>query len=652
MDQDHSTDSSQDRPAEHRLPDVKSLTYRLLIKTVIGISSVTILTLFVAAWIIDSRHFTDTYNDMEEQVNSIRTAFESIMLDSAGLKRERAQGYFSGEGQEHYFVNLRVVSPDTQIVFSKHSAEVGTKLRLSEEPGCRLCHSGTKMAPERQLIYVTDNGERVFHFVFPIENRAECQRCHDPSQSRRGTLVVDFSLQELDEQIKNSRIGLLVILSIISSVFISITYYLLRTIAYEPMGIIAGRLKRLAAGDFSYGSDRPVKDLIGFINQQIDRTAQRLEKVYDGLESKIDERTASLRLSQARLVEEKNKVKFIFDNSPQGLLGLTVDGVILAANNKASEFVEARQEDLVGHSVGDFELLHQIFHGSIVRSALDGAAAPIVSDIVFTSSGQPKYYEVQATITTAKGEERILLLMLIDVSERRKMDQKLERHERLASIGQLAAGVAHEVGNPLSAISSLVQITQKTDQPEKLEHNLNLITYHINRISKIVQNLSGFARMPVERSVKGDIFDIIKGAVEIASFDSRAKATKINVEPPQTAVDMEVRRDQLLQAILNIIMNALDAMKDVDSPELTICLYAVDDGCQISISDNGCGISEKNLMRIFEPFYTTKPPGEGTGLGLSVTYRIIADMGGELEVDSSEGHGTTFTINLPGVVRS
>lgn len=635
-----------------RLTEEKRLTFLLLIKTVVGISSLTIVTMFVGGWVIDRQHFTETHDDMEAQVNSIRTSLESIMLDSAGSKRERAQGYFVGEGHKSQFVNLRLLTPDNQVVFSKDGIEVGRTLDPREDPDCKSCHSVSQPGLEPQLIYSTDDQERVFHFVLPVENKERCQKCHDPADPQQGTLLVDFSLTEFDKRVKGTRMELLVILSIVSIVFISFTYYLLRLIAYEPLGLIAGRLKRMAGGDFSREPGQTQHDLIGFINRQIDSTATRLGELYGNLESEVEERTASLTESRKLLLEEKNKLSFIFDNSPQGLLSLSVDGIILAANRKAGEFVGVEQEKLIGRPVQEFELLEQIFSGNVVKRALSKEIVAIGSDRIFKTAGGIQYVDVQASLTTSESGDKILLLMLIDVSEKRKMDQKLEQHERLASIGQLAAGVAHEVGNPLSAISSLVQITQKTDQPDKLEHNLHLITYHINRISKIVRNLSEFARVTEEEDSETSIIEVIKGALEIASFDRRARHVEIDVKQPDNDVRMKVRRDQLFQAILNIVMNALDAMKGVESPRLKIRLYSDENSCRICVTDNGHGIGEENLQRVFEPFYTTKPPGEGTGLGLSVTYRIITDMGGDLEVESSTGVGTMFTITLRGVIKA
>ncbi|MFQ5454077.1 MAG: sensor histidine kinase, partial [Candidatus Zixiibacteriota bacterium] len=219
-------------------------------------------------------------------------------------------------------------------------------------------------------------------------------------------------------------------------------------------------------------------------------------------------------------------------------------------------------------------------------------------------------------------------------------------HERLASIGQLAAGVAHEVGNPLSAISSLVQLSQKTDTPDKLYHNLDLINMHIERITRIVRNLSGFARISNEKEIKTDLIDIIKAAKEIANFDRRSKHVTMRIIPPDDNIVFSIKRDQLMQAFLNIILNALDAVKDIPEPSITITLQKKENKAVIEIADNGAGIEKENIQKIFEPFYTTKPIGKGTGLGLSVTYRIITDMGGEINVESEAGKGATFTIYL------
>lgn len=626
------------------LSEEKRLTYRLLLRTTLAISSVVLIILFVSEWVDDNQRLRNTLTNMNEQVDNIRDALEATMLDSSSLKRERAQGYFSGMGKNPDFKYLQVLSIDTTVVFSSRQEEIGNKPKLLEAAACRGCHGSPELMRANQRIYIGKDGERNYHFVLPIENKPACRKCHEGDNSRRATLVVDYSLARVDRETRQFRVQHLVMLVVLIVVFIATLYYLLNYVVYQPIELIAERLARVARGDFSTASTSPRTDLVGFINRQIDITASQLKGVYDKLELKVLERTHSLQLSQQALLDEKDKLRFMLDNSPQGFLGLSEDATILFANHQACEILAAEPDEIVGRPASDYSLIKTILDSDLISEEI-GSNTKSRPERVFTHEG--KHFAVEATVSTTAKNERLHLLMLIDVTEKRKIQQTHERQERLASVGQLAAGVAHEVGNPLSAISSLVQISQKAPEPEALRHNLDLITYHIDRITRIVRNLSDFARLPDEQRVAADLFEIVRSAADIAGFDNRAKHVTFDIVPPDQVCRADVARDQLLQAFLNIMLNALDALEKTDDAVLTIRAYQADGQCHIVIGDNGTGISEEQLKRIFEPFYTTKPVGKGTGLGLSVTYRIVNDLGGSIDVASVVGRGSTFTIIIP-----
>ncbi len=626
--------------------DEKRLTYRLLLKTVAAITALFLVILLVAGLYIDYRYSLQKRAEMHAKVEQIAETLETIMLDDVEYKMARAQEWLQKVGMDTLFTTLRIVSLDSQIVFSKDRGELGRKLDPNSISDCRQCHSGTQKDPEKELIYISSNGVRTFHFIKPIHNQVQCGPCHIDSSPRRGTLVADFSLAQLDSGVQKTRmshlqifLGLLVIISVS-------VYFLLRFVAYRPLAVVAGRLKHIAAGDFSKQPSPSRVDIMRFIDSQIDQTAEQLEGLYEDLEAKVDDRTRSLQSSQVALIEERNKLRFMIDSSPQGFAGLTMSGDILFANRQMCSLLKADHETLAGKSVSDISPLREIFESKVVRKALNGGKVSSGLEQIHLDGEEKRFYEVHAALVASKGDQA-LLMMLTDTTEKHLMQMSQERHERLAAIGQLGAAVAHEIGNPLAAISSLVQITQKVDDPEKQSHNLDLIDYHIDRIRRIVRNLTDFARVPDERMIPTDISEIIRGAVEIASFDSRAKGIDISIDSPDEPLMLAVRRDQLVQALLNIVINAFDSMDNSPNPRLEIAVRPLGKGGTITLSDNGTGIDNDTLKHIFEPFFTTKPVGKGTGLGLSVTYRIIVDMGGDIAVKSKVGHGTTFTIRLP-----
>ncbi len=223
---------------------------------------------------------------------------------------------------------------------------------------------------------------------------------------------------------------------------------------------------------------------------------------------------------------------------------------------------------------------------------------------------------------------------------------QIVHQEKMASIGLLAAGIAHEIGNPLTAISSLTQLLARRLKDETNQNYLNTIMKNIDRISRIVRELVDFSRPSSFESRLTNINDIMQAAVGIVKYDRRSKninfRLKLDPEIPHTVLVA----DQLLQVFINILFNAVDAMEGYGN-DLSVQTAVEDDTIIIRIEDTGSGIPQVNLNKIFEPFYTTKGVGKGTGLGLSVSYGIIRNFNGKISVESTEGKGSVFSIRLP-----
>jgi len=216
--------------------------------------------------------------------------------------------------------------------------------------------------------------------------------------------------------------------------------------------------------------------------------------------------------------------------------------------------------------------------------------------------------------------------------------------EKLASIGLLSAGVAHEINTPLTGISSYVQILQKKLTEANYLQILKKIEDQTDRVSKIVKNLLSFSRNPADLAFHR--IDLKESLEEIISLiDYRLKSLNINLSLDLKPVLIYAQRERLQQVFINIILNALDAMPG--GGQLTIQTRQQEARAIIKITDTGLGIKPEHLPRIFDPFFTTKGIGKGTGLGLSISFAIVKEHEGQILVDSQVGQGTTFTIILP-----
>jgi len=232
------------------------------------------------------------------------------------------------------------------------------------------------------------------------------------------------------------------------------------------------------------------------------------------------------------------------------------------------------------------------------------------------------------------------------IDELQHTQRELILSEKLASIGRLAAGVAHEIGNPLASILGHTELLKKRlrDNPP-LEDMVERVHSETERINRIIKDLLRFSRPSQIEVEQVDANKTVHDALELVRVQKGFKHVNVEFNCDEDLPAVRAARDQLQQVLVNLFMNAGDAMPEGGT--VVVTTRGVDSGVQISIRDTGEGIDPEHLGLIFEPFYTTKSPDKGTGLGLSISRRIIEDLGGTLDAQSEPGRGATFTIRLP-----
>ncbi len=236
--------------------------------------------------------------------------------------------------------------------------------------------------------------------------------------------------------------------------------------------------------------------------------------------------------------------------------------------------------------------------------------------------------------------------MSSDIEQLRDLNEQLIRTEKLAAMGTLAAGVAHEINNPLASISSLIQMMQSNSGlDEKTDDNLRLISTQIHRISQVTRDMMDFARVRPSARNPVDINSIIEISLRLASFDKAFQKLKLEKDLSDDLPEIYADGDQIQQVFLNLLLNARDAMPDGGT--ISVKTYKRKNQVVIEFTDSGTGIGSDAKKKIFDPFFTTKPAGKGTGLGLAVCYGIITAHHGKIEAFSDEINGTSFTVSLP-----
>lgn len=326
-----------------------------------------------------------------------------------------------------------------------------------------------------------------------------------------------------------------------------------------------------------------------------------------------------------------------------------VDEKFVAWNNGAEKVFGYTYEEIIGKKssalLPEGEKYSKELNDIILEVKSKGFAKLIETE---RKTKDGRVLPVQLNVAKLPGENNEYLgrtIVISDVTEVRKLQQQVDQSEKLAVIGQLAAGVAHEVGNPLASISSIVQILQRKSTDQFISDQLVNVKDNINRISKIVRELVDLSRPPSHDSQLTQINEVVKTAVGIVKYDKRVKKvefkTKLDYELPM----IEVVPDQLIQVFINILINSLDAIQGEGTIKVKSSFD--DDNIFVNIIDNGTGIEKTVADKIFDPFFTTKQVGKGTGLGLSVSYGIIKKFNGEIKVNSIVGEGSEFQIQIP-----
>lgn len=378
-----------------------------------------------------------------------------------------------------------------------------------------------------------------------------------------------------------------------------------------------------------------LRDLADTKTADLRIVSTQLERAY----SKLEER--ALQLSS---VQEYTQA--ILRSITAGVITLGPDGSIVTANPAAERLLGQQESDLVPRRV-QAVLADDGGLDADVSRVLSGRLPRLVKELKLVTRGG-RVLHVQASVSRMRDAAgRILgaVVTLEDISEIKALTDQLIRSDRLAAMGELTAGVAHEVRNPLGIIRASVQLIEDSrDDWERVTEATSVIKQEIDRLDRVVKALLDFGRpsAPTFRAVR--VSDVLDDVVLFTRRFARQARVSISYEVPPDTPHVRADPDQMKQVFVNLISNAVQAMEDRGG---TISIDARAEGgfVAIRVEDDGPGIPERDLPKIFDPFYSTKD--DGTGLGLTMVHRIVDEHDGYIEVASREGEGTSFTVYFP-----
>ncbi|VAX26727.1 Two-component system sensor histidine kinase, partial [hydrothermal vent metagenome] len=386
--------------------------------------------------------------------------------------------------------------------------------------------------------------------------------------------------------------------------------------------------------------------IIGFLDEIIEQVFARYSLLYQSAQTK-ELKQARNRLAR-KLEMNQRYLRTILHKSDTAIAVIDNNEKYIAWNKGAEKIFGYTEKEVIGKPASFLLPRSERFMEELdyIKREIDLTGDVKILDTErVTKFG--KTIPVQLTVTqlpSSDGKSDGRTIIIHDKSQVKQLQQQIDQSEKLAVIGQLAAGVAHEIGNPLASISSLVQLMQRKNNDEQLGEQLKTIKENIDRISKIVRELVDFSRPPGEDKVLLAITDVLKTAVGIVKYDKRVKNVEFVTDMDSELPMINIVPDQLLQVFVNILINALDAIEG--EGKIEVKTYLENNFICIDIKDNGCGMEQEVINKIFDPFFTTKSVGKGTGLGLSVSYGIIKKLNGNITVKSKLNEGSIFTIKL------
>lgn len=346
------------------------------------------------------------------------------------------------------------------------------------------------------------------------------------------------------------------------------------------------------------------------------------------------------------LRQSEERYRRLIDISPYAILVHRGDRILFANDQAIKLFGAVKADEIVGKPIMD--LFHSDHHTVVrerIHESFQGRShVPVFEEQIVTLDGQSVDVEV-STAQFMDEEGPAILVMLRNVSERKRLQEQLRKTERIAELGTLASGMAHEIGTPMNVILGRAEYLMDRVTEPSVRNGLQTIITQVERITKVMNQLLAFARRKSPERVPVVLKKIVEDGLEF--FRERLEQSRVTVELkcedncPMALADP----DQMSQVFINLVMNAVHAMPDGGT--LRVGLAPEKQMVKLTIADMGQGIPRDVMEKVFEPFFSTKEFGQGTGLGLTVVKGIIEEHHGSIAVESEEGKGTVFTIWLP-----
>lgn len=525
---------------------------------------------------------------------------------------------------------IEILDDSGAVHFSSIRANLG-RLYDRGDDGCRQCHFA-EASSRPTLVFHTNEGGEVLRTVTLIPNRPECHSCHSASDPVVGVLLIDYSIKNRWSKLED-HLGSMVINTGATSVALILVLGLLMN------RLVISRVKALTLAAVNFAKDRspsrfePLRsdDEVGALAEAFGRMALELGD--------------AIRRSE----QQKGYLEGLMESIQYGLVVVDRENRIEMRNPAA----RATWEETLQVGLALFETPLATLEGAVNTTKTQREVVHLDKELQTERGLRP--FEVSCSPVLESGEsvDRVILLFH-DLTERYVLQQQVSRAERLASVGQLAAGVAHEINNPMAAISTCAEGLDRylkrqgnltpNDMAEVSDY-LSTIGEAALRCKEITQRLLSLSSEPVPADLqKTGLAGVTLQVLLLVEHEARARAIEVKrVLDPDCNVTGDPK--ELFQLVLNLLLNSIEATPP--GGKVAVLVEPVDGRAVLTVEDNGVGIPEDELERLFDPFFSSNRQGSGTGLGLAVCESIVRRHDGDIRIQSVVGEGTSVRVELP-----
>jgi signal transduction histidine kinase/sensor domain CHASE-containing protein len=356
----------------------------------------------------------------------------------------------------------------------------------------------------------------------------------------------------------------------------------------------------------------------------------------------INSTVEALEKAEADAKVQKGLIDRILATTPSAVLVIGDDEKIELANRAFYDTFKKKEAEVETKPISEIISAEEL--SQAISKAHSGKTFNVTHEFRHRVNGQERMF---VTNILRMGEDEILLI-LSDVTEERAKQERLYLTDRLASIGEMAAGIAHELNNPLTGVIGLSQLLLDEEMSDGVKEDLKMVCSEAQRAAAVVKKLLTFARQHTTERQAVQINAVVEDVLSLRAYEHKVNNIRVTTRFDNHLPKIIADPFQIQQVFLNIVLNAEQAMIEAHKEgTLTVTTERVDGNIKVSFSDDGPGIPPENMHKLFSPFFTTKEVGKGTGLGLSICYGIVTNHGGRIYTQSELGKGATFVVELP-----